>query len=457
MWCKFAGLLAAALTLAAQTPPPSGALTISDAVAAALRNYPSIRVSQEQMNAAAAGIRLAQTAYLPRVDTLAQFNRATRNTYYGLLLPQTVIPGVDGVASNNLGSVWDSGVGVLVSWQPFDFGLRSANVAAATAAREYARATLERTRYDVAVATADAFLTVLAAERTEQAAQATVSSWEILERSIHSLVAAQLRPGADEARVTAELAVARTMLAQARQAVGIARATLAQFIGNDAAHRKLASDKLTGALPAAPSAAALDPAANPLSVEQNAAVSQQRSQLKALQKTYYPQFLVQGLASARGTGMETDGARLGGANGLAPTVQDYGVGLTVTFPVMDKFAIEDEEAQQQAKIRAAQAQSRLIATQLESRFNAALATFDGASNVAANTPTEVSSAEASLKQAEARYQSQLAPIDDVAQAQRLMVQARIDDALARLSVWRAQLEIDTVRGDIQPFLAEASK
>jgi hypothetical protein len=47
---------------------------------------------------------------------------------------------------------------------------------------------------------------------------------------------------------------------------------------------------------------------------------------------------------------------------------------------MDKFAIVDEEAQQQAKIRAAEAQSRLISTQFESRFNAALATLVGAPN-----------------------------------------------------------------------------
>jgi outer membrane protein TolC len=56
-----------------------------------------------------------------------------------------------------------------------------------------------------------------------------------------------------------------------------------------------------------------------------------------------------------------------------------------------------------------------------------------------------------------RYQSGLAPIDDVAQAQRLLVQAQIDDALARLNVWRALLEIATARGDLQPFLAEASQ
>ncbi len=442
--------------LAAQTRPPAGDLTISQAVDAALRNYPSIRVSQEQMNAAAAGIRLAQTAYLPRVDTLAQFNRATRNTYYGLLLPQTVIPGVDGVAANNLGSVWDSGVGVLVSWQPFDFGLRSANVATATAAREYARAMVERTRYNVAVATADAFLTVLAAQRTAEAAQASVDSWVVLQRSIHALVAAELRPGADEARVVAELAVARTMLARARQAVGVARATLAQFIGAEAGQRNLDPGKLAAPMPAPESEAPLEAAANPLAVEQNAAVAEQRSQLKALEKTYYPQFLVQGLASVRGTGMEADGARLGGPNGLAPTVQNYSIGLTVTFPVLDRFALREQEAGQTAKIRGGEAEFRLIETQLRSRFNAAVATLDGARSVAVNTPLEVSSAEAALKQAEARYQSQLAPIDDVAQAQRLMVQARIDDALARLGVWRAQLEIETARGDIQPFLAAVS-
>ena len=146
---------------------------------------------------------------------------------------------------------------------------------------------------------------------------------------------------------------------------------------------------------------------------------------------------VQGLAAARGTGMLTNGARLGGLNGLAPTTQNYGLGLTVTFPVMDRFAIREQEAMQSANIRAGQAQYQVIATNLQAQFNAALATLNGARRVAANTPVEVSSARAALQQATARYQSGLAPIDDVAQAQRLLVQAQIDDALARLNVWRA--------------------
>ena len=43
-----------------------------------------------------AGIQLARTAYLPRVDALAQVNRATRNNVFGLLLPQGVIPAISG-------------------------------------------------------------------------------------------------------------------------------------------------------------------------------------------------------------------------------------------------------------------------------------------------------------------------------------------------------------------------
>ena len=450
-----AGLLTASV-LSAQQPPPAS-ITISQAVEGAVRIYPSIRVTQEQMSAAAAGIRLAQTAYLPRVDTLAQINRATRNTFYGLLLPQGIIPGVDGIPANNLGSVWDSGLGVLVSWQPFDFGLRAANVAAAASGRERAQAAVNRTEYDVSVATADAFLTVIAAQQTAEAARAAIDSWQVLQRSIHALVTAQLRPGADESRVQAELALAQTQIAQAEQAIEVARATLAQFLGVGPSQVNLNPGKLVSELPPERAEPPLQTTGHPFAAEQNAVIAQLQSQLNALDKTYYPQFFVQGLASARGTGMLTDGRRLGALNGLAPTVQNYGVGLTVTFPVMDKFAIREQEAMESANIRAGQAQYSVITTNLQAQFEIALATLSGARRVAANTPVEVSSARAALQQATARYQSGLAPIDDVAQAQRLLVEAQIDDALARLNVWRARLQIETARGNIQPFLAEASQ
>jgi outer membrane protein len=424
-----------------------------------LRNYPSVRVTQEQMNAAAARIRLAQTAYLPRIDGLGQVNRATRNNVFGLLLPQNVVPSISGpvLGANNFGTVWGSALGVLVTWQPFDFGLRRANIAAATAVRDQSQATVNRTRFDVSVATADAFLTEIAAGQTADAARAAVESWQVLLRTIHAQVAAQLRPGADESRVQAELAAAQTQLAQAEEAIEVARANVTQFVGQSAAQFALAPGRMVAQLPADSPPAPLTVAANPLAMEQTAAVASAQARLKALERTDYPQFLVQGSAYARGTGAETNGARLGGLNGLAPTTQNYAIGLTVVFPFMDRYSIREQQAAQAAEIRAGQAQYQLIVANLQAQFQAAAATLAGARRIAANTGVELSSAQTAVQQAKARYQAGLAPIDDLAQAQRLLVQARIDDALARLGVWRAALQVDTVRGDIAPFLAEAGR
>jgi len=42
----------------------------------------------------------------------------------------------------------------------------------------------------------------------------------------------------------------------------------------------------------------------------------------------------------------------------------------------------------------------------------------------------------------------------VADAERLLTQAEIDDALARLGVWRGLLDVAIAAGDIQPFVNE---
>ena len=77
--------------------------------------------------------------------------------------------------------------------------------------------------------------------------------------------------------------------------------------------------------------------------------------------------------------------------------------------------------------------------------------------MAANTPIEVTAARTATEQATARYQAGLGNIDEVAEAQRLLTQSEIDDALARLGVWRGLLGVATAAGDIQPFVAEANQ
>ena len=437
-------------------------LTLADAVDRALKNYPAVRVSQEQISAAAASIQLARTAYLPRIDALAQVNRATRNNVFGMLLPAanipSVIPSMSGpvIGSDNFGSAWGSAIGVLVNWEPFDFGLRRATVAVAEASRAESEAREKRTEFEIAAAAADACLTYLAAGETARAAQAGVERATTIGHTIHALADAQLRPGADASRADAELAAARTQLIQSEQAADVARANISRFLGLDPQAIALHAPKLLELLPeAAP--APLDPAVNPIALQQNAVVEQARAQLRALERSYFPRFYLEGAAYARGTGAETNGHILGGLNGLAPNYQNYGLGLTVTFPAGDRPALQAREAAQSAAIRAETARAQQIAVDLRAQWNAAVAALAGARRIAANTPVAVSAARAASEQAQARYRAGLGNIDAVAESERLLTQAEIDDALARLSVWRALLAVATAAGDLRPFLAEASR
>lgn len=437
----------------------TGSLSLNEVVESAERDYPQIHISQEELNASIADIRQARTAYLPRADALLQVNRATRNNVFGTLLPQSIIPSISGpvINSNNAGSVWGSAAGVLVSWQPFDFGLRHANVQAARAAKDRADAALFNSRLEVGAAAADAFLTQVAAKETVRAASAAVENWNTLLKTTRALAAAQLRPGADESRIEAELAMARTQLVYARQAEAESKATVTKFLSSPPADLNLDSEQFLTQLPPTDEEPLFNTAAHPLMKEQTAAVAQSAAQLHVLARTWVPQFNLEGAASARGTGAETDGGRLPGWNGLAPNVQNYAAGFNVTFSFLDFASIHAKESAQGATVRAERARQQLIDKNLNESYGKAKAALSAAREVASNTPVELKAAHMAFDQARARYQAGLTPIDDLAQAQRLLVQAEVDNAIARLNIWRALLQLDAARGNLQPFLQAVSK
>jgi outer membrane protein TolC len=95
--------------------------------------------------------------------------------------------------------------------------------------------------------------------------------------------------------------------------------------------------------------------------------------------------------------------------------------------------------------------NQTIAT-LQTQQVRAEALLKAASAIAQNMPAVLQAAEDTQERARARYNSGLADITEVAEAQRLLAQAEADDAVTRLSVWRALLAAAQVRGDLAPFL-----
>lgn len=440
---------------AALAAPAWGQLTLDQAVAQAVEKYPAIRASLADVAEAAAGVNAARASFLPRADFVGQINRATHNNTFGMLLPQSAISGISGpvLGTNSVNNVWGTAVGALVTWEPFDFGLRKANVGVAQAARERALAQAAVTRLQVGAAAADAFLTILAAERTVIAAQAGVERARVLDEVVAALVKNELRPGAEASRIKAELAVARTGLIQSERAVEVARAALAQLLNVDVAAVSVAAGKLFNAAPEDEGAAGA--ARHPAAAAQNAVVEEAKARQRALNRAYFPRFSVQGTSYARGTGAQASGATGGGAAGLGPNIQNWGLGMTVLFPALDFPAIRAKREIEEARREGEAARYQRVVQEVNGEAARAKANLRGARRIAENTPIQLEAARAAERQASARYRAGLGTIVEVAEAQRMLTQSEIDDGLARLGVWRALLGLAGAQGDLTAFLTAA--
>lgn len=453
--------VSAVLTAHAQTPTagmPQSKLTLAQAIDLAQKNYPRIRASLEQQGAAQGGIAVARTVYLPRADILWQTNRATANNIYGLLLPQGIVPSISGpvLTADNTRSAWSSAGGMLLSWQPFDFGLRNAEVNVARQGAAVATAGLHLTRLDVAVVTANAYFDLATAEQLFITAQANVKRLQVFDKTVHVLVDNQLRPGADAALADASLALARNQLIQANTSVEVRRAALADLVGIPTRSLEVGDTQLLTGGPVESSAPA-SLVSHPLLEQESALVNQRQAQLAVITHAYVPQFNTLASLSGRGAGTALDGSFPGGTNGLAPNTLNWAAGIQATFPAFDYFSLRAQKKVQEAHVRAEQARYQQTLDDLSTQVQQAQAQLTGAQQIALNTPLELAAAQASEQQQRARFQAGLATVVDVAVAESVLTQAEVDDAVARLNIWRASAGVAAARGDLTPFLAQLAQ
>lgn len=432
------------------------AFTLAEALAYAADHYPALRATLEETAAASAGVTIARAAWLPRLDSVWQTNRATVNNVTGLLLPQSVIPGVSGPppVTASADSVWGSAVGALLSWEPFDFGWRSAVVRSAEAATAHARATEGLTRLDVQRAAATAFFAVAQAEQAVRAAEADAARRAVLSRAARVLVDNQLRPGADASRADAERAAAETRVILARQAATLARVELGRVLGLEG----LPTADAAGMLATPPQAPAPNRApAHPLLQVRQAAVDAARAHEHVLADTIRPRVFLQSSVSARGSGAAFDGTPAGGHAGLWPDQPNWAAGLHVVLPnPFEVGSVRAKQAASAALTRAAVARYEEARLEVSHQCRAAAAMAEAARAVAAHMPVQLEAARLSEIQARARYDAGLAGLVEVAEAQSLLAQAEYQDAVARVDVWRALLAEAVARGDLAPFVALAA-
>jgi outer membrane protein len=453
-------LLSPALGVSAQAPrtQPQTAtpnvFTFDQALQYAVDHYPTVRAALEHINASTAGVGVAKSAYLPRLDSLWQSNRGTVNNIFGQVLPQSVIPAMSGpvLPSASGGSVWGSATGALFSWEPLDFGLRQATVASTEAAVARARAGEALTRLEVQTAVGTAFLNIVGAQRAVAALQADVDRRDLLSRAVHTLVDNQLRPGAEASRSDAERAAAQTRLIQAQQAVTLTQITLARVMGVTTGPVAIDATTLVDHSPVeVPNAAAT---MHPFTQIRQAAVDVARAQEEVLSRTDLPRVYFQSSVFARGSGANANGQLEGGFSGLGLDRANWAAGVQVVFPnVFDFTSLRARKSAAAASERAEVAFYDEAVLTVTGEQQAAAAMVQATRAIAANTPVQLAAAQQSEAQAAARYQAGLASIVEVADAQSLLAQAEVQDQLARIDVWRALLAQSVAQGTLTPFLA----
>lgn len=430
-------------------------LTLVAAIELARRNYPAIKTATLKTEAAREGITQAKTAYLPRADFMIDENYGTANNITGFLAPQNIVPNISGIVRDSNSFVGGFGFtsGALVSWEPFDFGLRKAQVNVARSTTMQSQAQIAVTELDVASRAADAFLSVLAAQQVQRAAQSKLERLTVFLETVRVLAQKEMKAKTDEYLAEAELVRSKDELIAAEQNYKIAVAALIKWTGLSSE----TVDTIPGALlKEAPASyfTVADPRMHPQALAQKASINVIQARKYALDRSYAPRVFLRFPVYARGTSFNPD-LSLNFGKGYYPTTFNYAVSALVLFPAMDIFQLK---AQQRAEYRnelSERSRYDEILLQLKEQDARSRAMIEGAVRIAANAPVKVKAAQEAANSVRIRYRYQLASVNDVALNEQLLTQSEVEYATAQLQVWRALLAAAVAHGDLKPFIARA--
>lgn len=435
-----------------------GPLTFEETINFALKYSPLVYEFKEKVLAAKGEISLAKTAYLPTGGLLYQTNRATRNNITGLLFPQNVIPNISGpvVQKPNFGSAWGTATGGLISWEILDFGLKKAKVNLAKSGSDKATLESELTEFEVISKVSDAFFTLIASEETVKAIEANVKRNEVFVDSTKAIVKSGLRPGVDTSRAEAELAASHTQLAKAKENREIARAYLAELLGVAGKTITIKQERFLN-LPTETKLPDFTPDLHPQVEVQKSNLSLVQAKKKILFHSYFPKLDLQGALYGRGSGADHTGDLRGGANGLFPTRLNFAGGITANLPIFDYPSIRIKQKIEKSNEEVEKAKYVKTIQEIIGKYSQAKIIYEFAQEIAKEVKIQEEAARMTETQAKARYKAGLGTVVEVADGEELLTKAEIENALAKLGLWKALLDISISQGDIKPFLSLAKQ
>jgi outer membrane protein len=430
-------------------------LSIKEVVQKVQSNLPQLEALRQQAKAAEQNIALAKNTFIPDLNAGYQVNIATYNNITGMSYPGFLLP-ISGPPSlsNKMNFVPGSALGALVKWNPFTFGQRDAAIGKATAQFKQANAAYNEQLFQYQYSAVNIYLEIVYCKQVLKSLQANINRSKVSLDQVLVLTKNGLRPGIDTTQFQAAIAQAEMDYLQTERTCQQKITELTRLTGIDARAESIAlTDTIfnQNAFDLTDTATAI----NQHPYYQNLQAQQKTTEagLKEIEKSWAPQLDIWGNAYARGSGVDARGD-INKLNGLGLSRTNAGVGVQLSFPVLQYSKVNIKKKQQQLLLETDKARLAQAQLDISKQIETAVLQYQQDVKIANKSPELLKAARDVYEGLKLSYETGLIDFTRLANSQYELQRAEVNNANAHLQLWRSLLAIAVAKGNLNLFLEQ---
>jgi outer membrane protein len=426
-------------------------LSIEETLQKVQTNLPQLEVYRQQMAAAKENIPLAKNSLVPDLNAgyqvnLATFNNITGMNYPGFLLPVSGPPS----ASNDLNFIPGTAVGALVKWNPFTFGQRDAAIEKATAQYKQANAAYNEQLFQYQYSAINVYLEAIYLQQVIKIAQATIDRNKVGLGQALVLAQTGLKPGIDTAQFQSVIAQAEIDYLQTERSYRQKLTELTRLTGiTTTADNMVLTDTMFKPIVIPADTTAINNHPYYQSIDAQRKITE--ASLKEIQRSWVPQLDIWGNVYARGSGVNANGV-VNKADGFGLSRTNAGIGVQLSFPVLQYNKVNIRKRQFQHQLKADEAKLAQAQLDISKQVENAEWQYRQDLKIAGKTPVQVKVATDIYEGLKLSYEAGLIDYTRLYQSQYELMKAELNQANARLQLWRSLLAIGIAKGNLDIFL-----
>ena len=414
-------------------------------------NLPRLEALRQQVKATEQNITLAKNAFVPDINAgyqmnMATFNNITGMSYPGFLLPISGPPSVD----NKLNFVPGSALGALVKWTPFSFGQRDAATEKATAQFKQANAAYNQELFQFQYSAINIYLEIVYCKQVLKSLQANIDRSKVSLDQVLVLAKTGLKPGIDTTQFQAAITQAEMDYLQTERSCQQKTTELTRLIGlNEPTANLVLIDTLFNQQTViVTDTVAINQHPYYLNIEAEKLLTE--ANFKTVQKSFAPQVDLWGNAYARGSGVNADGT-VDKIQGLGLSRTNLGVGLQLSVPILKFKRVNIEKKQYEFLLQSDNARLAQAHLEISKQIEDAVMQYQQYLKIAAKSPQLLKAASDVYEGLKLSYETGLIDFTRLANSQYDLQRAEINNANARLQLWRSLLSIAVAKGNLNLF------